>query len=462
VQGKQATSHKLRQDIQGKMRALGVKLHECGDMLQKPETAQLPPPDVHALMHALQDSIMAQESWALSLLDEYQPIARRVRRAAVEVVRERKEEFWRLSELERLASDAAALVGQGERPDEKVLTELEGIYTECHKADREVRRADVRLKEAEEDLVDLPAGSKREENEEYCSAREQSRGSHSRVHELQKQQASLWRKVYELSSRGFPELPSRALSLSQRATNHKSRGVLGFADSSVASMLAPVRTIRCITAQTHVPVCMLPFRRVSLLRVPVAVVLGDVKCCSSVLMLVHALETSFCWRMWFLAAVVLAHQFPRVCSMYENKVMISSAVRKESRHNVFTGQYEDAKVCLKEFDLGAVVQGDALAQDGKLRAQVRTFQHELASVSRLQHDHVIKADLFFLEAHEHSLCAYVQYPFYPLGSMNSWLGFMDKVADASKIRVVLGDALKGLEHGVAPVSLTSPRWALPG
>ena len=136
--------------------------------------------------------------------------------------------------------------------------------------------------------------------------------------------------------------------------------------------------------------------------------------------------------------------------MYESRKLISSAVRKESRHNVFTGQFKDAKVCLKEFDLGAIGQGDDLAQDGKLRAKVRTFQRELASVSRLQHDHVIKADLFFLEAREHSLCAYVQYPFYPLGSMNSWLGSMDKVADASKIRVVLGDALKGLEHGAAP------------
>ena len=145
--------------------------------------------------------------------------------------------------------------------------------------------------------------------------------------------------------------------------------------------------------------------------------------------------------------------------MYEDREMISSAVRKESRHNVFTGRFEDAKVCLKEIDLGPVGQVDKMALNSSLHAKMQTFQHELASVCRLQHPHVIKADLFFLEVNEHSqsLCAYVQYPYYHQGSMDKWLESMDQVADALQIRVVLGDALKGLEHGES-CRLTDTAW----
>ncbi len=137
----------------------------------------------------------------------------------------------------------------------------------------------------------------------------------------------------------------------------------------------------------------------------------------------------------------------RSLSMYEDKEIISSVQKHESRHNVFLAHYGSQKFCLKQFDLGSM--GD----ETQMRKHIHAFQKEITTVSRLEHDNVIKAHLFFLEVEHHRLNAYVQYQYFPLGSMASWLGA--KPADPSHIRIVLFDALKGLEHGTVPIHLTA-------
>mmetsp|Transcript_33613 Transcript_33613/g.78457 ORF Transcript_33613/g.78457 Transcript_33613/m.78457 type:complete len:1219 (-) Transcript_33613:1649-5305(-) len=134
----------------------------------------------------------------------------------------------------------------------------------------------------------------------------------------------------------------------------------------------------------------------------------------------------------------------RKFEMYDDPRHLSSSERQESRHDVWKGTLDDGvDVCLKKFNLGDVSGGLST----EVRQKAKTFQRELLSVVRLGHDHVVSASLFFLESDGHSLFAYVQYPYYPSGSLKMWLQ-ETQASDrsAGRIHVVLHDALRGLEH----------------
>jgi hypothetical protein len=127
----------------------------------------------------------------------------------------------------------------------------------------------------------------------------------------------------------------------------------------------------------------------------------------------------------------------RNLTMYDDLDMISSATQQQSRHNVYSARYGERRVCLKQFDLGPVT--DTLPEE------VRKFQRELVGVSRLAHDHLIRAHLFFIEVDKcNRMNAYVEYSYYPQGDMHKWIQSLHP--DAPRIKIVLLDALRGLEH----------------
>jgi hypothetical protein len=118
----------------------------------------------------------------------------------------------------------------------------------------------------------------------------------------------------------------------------------------------------------------------------------------------------------------------------------------DSRNDVFRAVYDGSDVCLKKFVLGRISKGGI---DGELRVRVRTLQREINSVVKLAHDRVIKPALFFLQSEDNgsSLCAYVEYPWYPCGSMALWLTTLPaEGTDSPKVRVVLWDVIKAIEH----------------
>jgi len=132
---------------------------------------------------------------------------------------------------------------------------------------------------------------------------------------------------------------------------------------------------------------------------------------------------------------------------YDDPRQLSSVSRGESRHDVWKVTLDGVDVCLKQFNLGDVTGGKAVSLG--VQQKTKTFQRELLSVVRLGHEHVVSASLFFLESDGHSLFAYVQYPYYPSGSLNKWLEtpIGDRKGEgARRIHVVLHDALRGLEH----------------
>ena len=146
-----------------------------------------------------------------------------------------------------------------------------------------------------------------------------------------------------------------------------------------------------------------------------------------------------------LAARLLAPS--RYKEMYEgpdglNSIKNVSQAGRDSRNDVFRAVFAGTDVCLKRFRLGVGINGTT-------QKAVRTLQRELNSVAKLAHDRVIKPALFFLQVDdEGSLCAYVEYPWYPCGSMQEWLGTLPSPegADAPRVRVVLWDAIKAIEH----------------
>jgi serine/threonine protein kinase len=126
--------------------------------------------------------------------------------------------------------------------------------------------------------------------------------------------------------------------------------------------------------------------------------------------------------------------------------VIISLAGKDSRNDVFHAVYGDSDVCLKKLVLGRISKGET---DGELRVRVRTLQREINSVVKLAHDRVIKPALFFLQAEANgSLSAYVQYPWYECGNMSKWLDSLPapEGTDSPKVRVVLWDVIKAIEH----------------
>jgi serine/threonine protein kinase len=110
--------------------------------------------------------------------------------------------------------------------------------------------------------------------------------------------------------------------------------------------------------------------------------------------------------------------------------------------DVFHAVCGSKDVCLKRFVLG-------LGNRETEKVAVRTLQREITSVVKLAHDRVVKPALFFLQAEtDGSLCAYVEYPWYELGSMNKWLDSLPapQGTDSPKVRVVLWDVIKAIEH----------------
>ena len=123
-----------------------------------------------------------------------------------------------------------------------------------------------------------------------------------------------------------------------------------------------------------------------------------------------------------------------------------SLAGQDSRNDVFHAAYAGVDVCLKRFVLGRVGSGSA---DPSLRSAVRTLQRELNSIVKMAHDRILAPNLFFMQADDDGrLCAYVEYPWYPCGSMDKWIGSLPapEGADALRIRIVLWDVIKALEH----------------
>eukprot|EP00802_Teleaulax_amphioxeia_P001877 Tamp_01879.p1 GENE.Tamp_01879~~Tamp_01879.p1 ORF type:complete len:1262 (+),score=324.47 Tamp_01879:258-3788(+) len=146
-----------------------------------------------------------------------------------------------------------------------------------------------------------------------------------------------------------------------------------------------------------------------------------------------------------LAARLLAPS--RYKDMYDAMKLISEAGR-DSRNDVFRAVFAGTDVCLKRFRLGDRVGINGTCHAAYVLA-VRTLQRELNSVAKLAHDRVIKPALFFLQADdEDRLWAYVEYPWYPCGSMQEWLDTLPspQESDAPRVRVVLWDAIKAIEH----------------
>ena len=115
---------------------------------------------------------------------------------------------------------------------------------------------------------------------------------------------------------------------------------------------------------------------------------------------------------------------------------------RDSRNDVFHAVFGDSEACLKRFVLGRL--GEA-----GMEGAVRTFQREINSVVKLAHDRVIKPALFFLQAEDGRLCAYVEYPWYKCGSMQQWISSLAAPeADHARaqVRIVLWDVIKALEH----------------
>jgi serine/threonine protein kinase len=97
--------------------------------------------------------------------------------------------------------------------------------------------------------------------------------------------------------------------------------------------------------------------------------------------------------------------------------------------------------------LGRISKGGTQQE---LHVRVRTLQCEINNVVKLAHDRVIKPALFFLQSEDNdsTLCAYVEYPWYPCGSMDTWLGTLPapEGTDSPKVRIVLWDVIKAIEH----------------
>jgi serine/threonine protein kinase/ubiquitin len=125
--------------------------------------------------------------------------------------------------------------------------------------------------------------------------------------------------------------------------------------------------------------------------------------------------------------------------------VIISIAGIDSRNDVFRAVYNGNDVCLKKFVLGRISKG---GKHEELHVRVRTLQREINNVVKLAHDRVIKPALFFLQSEDNgsSLCAYVEYPWYPCGSMDTWLKTLPTGKDSPKVRVVLWDVIKAIEH----------------
>jgi serine/threonine protein kinase len=126
--------------------------------------------------------------------------------------------------------------------------------------------------------------------------------------------------------------------------------------------------------------------------------------------------------------------------------VIISFAGKDSRNDVFRAVYDGSDVCLKKFVIGRISKGGTHEE---LHVRVRTLQREINNVVKLAHDRVIKPALFFLQSEDNgsSLCAYVEYPWYPCGSMALWLTTLPaEGTDSPKVRVVLWDVIKAIEH----------------
>eukprot|EP00961_Rhodomonas_salina_P066989 899433-Rhodomonas_salina.1 len=78
---------------------------------------------------------------------------------------------------------------------------------------------------------------------------------------------------------------------------------------------------------------------------------------------------------------------------------------------------------------------------------LKVIQRELKTLQRLDHVHVIKPDLWFLEQEREGpgLVCYVQFRWYET-DMRKWLENTEEAKTQEHVHQVLHDVLRGLEH----------------
>ena len=344
--------------LQRSMHALGDKLQACVSALKQPLSAVTGQHNsfsgIQEAVDAVNSSIAQHTAWASELSEEYQPVAALLRKAALDLLQRRMQQSVNLERLVSSHADAQRVVQLGDAPDKAVLEKLQVVLDQLVEADERANDAKYQL--------DKDHRLHRDDSASKAALRQAKR--EVLMHEQQLEE--LWQQIYKLASRGFPDLPWRAMKLT-RERQYSNLRYLGHLDASSADLLAPARSL----------------------------------------------------------------------VMYDNVEAISVVTQQQSRHNVYRADCNGRRVCLKQFDLGPV--GDTL------RDNMRKFQRELVSLSRLVHDNLIKAHLFFIEVDRYSrLNAYVEYPYYPLGDMGAWMAAAQP--DAPRIKIVLLGALRGLEH----------------
>jgi hypothetical protein len=351
---------KLCENIITSRNALGTKLQACGSAFQNPDVQQ------HCTFRGIQEAIDAHNmamsrhaSWRLRLSSEYRRVSARIYKAAVHLLDVRTQHSLLLDQLRAAHEDALRIVKLGSSPDKDALEKIKLAVTV--------------LSAADEKLMDAHHHFDKDKkfNRDNTNSKQALQKAKQEVLKQERQLEGIWADIRSISLLAYPDLPARAIELTQKESNHSYLRFLGHVDAASARLLAPGRSLK----------------------------------------------------------------------MYDDCTPISSASRQQSRHDVYRAMYDGHTVCLKKFDLGLV--GDMLGQN------VRKFQRELNSVSRLVHDHLSKAHLVFFEMDDYNqLIAYVQYSYCPLGDMGAWI--QTTKPQSVQIQIVLLDSLRGLEYCKLP------------
>jgi hypothetical protein len=211
------------------MSTVGTKLQECGSALLSPEL-QHGFGGVQGAVDALNKSIDQHASWVSRLPENYQPVATRVRTAAVHLVRLRTQESLELDHLRMSYSDALEVVKLGSSPDKDILADFVSLLKIALDAEDKVYEAKHAL------------GREQRRGNDDTAPKEALRNAKLEALVHAPQFDKIWKNIYTIASRAYPDLPLRAMAQAKEM-KHLHLPFLGNLDARSADLLAPARSL---------------------------------------------------------------------------------------------------------------------------------------------------------------------------------------------------------------------------